>query len=262
MFYTHHFLLDKNKFMKFKFLKIFFLFGFICFFSLKVYAIDSEETFLRAGDFYSNKKYKQALDLYESIDRKGPVIFYNIGNCKFRLEQYFDALVYYNRAKNGASFDLLNSIKYNINIVNSKLGVFEKEKFWQTLEDNINLHSIFKLQVLFLIFWFIFFILYIFLKKLRVVFLSINFIFIIVFGFFVLIKYRIEKYPAAISRKSITVYLGPSETYHKLIDISKAQKVQVKAKERVNFKKECKDWFKIKYNGITGWVLASDLEII
>ena len=238
-------------------LKKIYLFTFVCIFSLNVYAIDSEETFLKASDSYNNKKYAQALDLYKSIDKKGPVIFYNIGNCEFELGKYFDALVFYSRAKKNASLDLLNAINHNISVASYKLGVpgqeaSKIETFWQKLEDYVNLFSMFKLQVLFLILWFLFFIIYIFLKKLRAFFITINIIFIIIFGFFVFVKYGLEKYQFALVKSKTAVYLGPSENYHKISDISVVQRVQIRACESVKIKKEYRDWYKIKYNGGVG----------
>lgn len=244
----------KNKFLKLKFL--FILFGFVCFFSFNACAIDSEETFLKANDFYNNNKYKEALNLYRSIpaDIKGPIILYNIGNCEFRLGKYFDALISYSRAKKNASFELLNNINHNICIVDYKLGISKTETFWQKIVDIINLFSLFNLQILFIFFWFVFFILYLFLKKFRSVFLAINIFIVFIFGLFVFVKYRLEKYPLAISKSAAGVFYGPNANYHKLSDIAIAERVEVK--------KVYKDWCKIKYNGIAGWILASNLEII
>lgn len=244
----------KNNFLKLNFL--FVLFGLNFFLSFNAHASDFEETFLKANDFYINKKYKEALDLYKSmpIDNKGSVIFYNIGNCEFKLGKYFDALINYSRAKKNASFGMLKNINKNISMVDCKLGRDKSESFWQKFSDFINIFSLFKLQILFIFFWFLFFISYIFLKKLRFVFLIINMFFIFIFGFFVFVKYRLEIYPIAISKSCVGVFYGPNASYHKLSDITIAERVEVK--------KTYKNWCKIKYNGITGWVLASDIEII
>jgi hypothetical protein len=244
----------KNEFCKNKILKLFFLFCLTCFFSFNVFAVDFEETFLKANDFYNNKKYKEALDLYKSMGCKGPVTLYNIGNCEFRLGKYLEALINWSKAKKNSSFDLLNSINHNIYLANYRLGISKVETIWQRFVDIINLFPLFKLQVLFLFFWFLFFISYIFLRKLRFIFLIINMFFILVFGLFVFVKYRLEKYPVAISKSAAGLFYGPSENYHKVSDISVAEKVEVK--------KVYKSWCKIKYNGITGWVLSSNLEII
>ncbi|MFC1842585.1 hypothetical protein ACFLYU_02930, partial [Candidatus Dependentiae bacterium] len=47
--------------------------------------VNSRESFLQANNLqannlYGKEKYKEALDLYKSIGKKGPVTFYNMGN--------------------------------------------------------------------------------------------------------------------------------------------------------------------------------------
>ena len=56
----------------------------------------------RANDFYLNKKYQQAIDIYENLISQGAkngYLYYNLGNAHFRLNHLGAAIFNYSRAK-------------------------------------------------------------------------------------------------------------------------------------------------------------------
>lgn len=222
---------------------------FICFISFNFFinnliAKNEEETFLMANDLYVNKKYKEALDLYLSIDKKGPIIFYNIGNCEFRLNNNINALIYWNKAKENSNFGLLSSINNNIDIVNEKLGI-GKEALKDRIVDFVNIFSLFSLQIYFIIFWLLLFAMFVFLKKFRLFFLTLNITIVFVFGTLVFIKYGCKLYPKVIAKSKVEIFSGENENYHKLLEVQAGNKLLLK---------KIKDnWYKVKYKGVTGW---------
>lgn len=74
----------------------------VCFFSVNAFAQSVNTLFLQANNFYENKEYRKALDVYESlVDDHGVVsadIYYNIANCYFKIDDLAYALLFYKRA--------------------------------------------------------------------------------------------------------------------------------------------------------------------
>lgn len=233
--------------IKFLLFSAFFIFT-ICF------ASKNEEAFLGANKLYSEKKYKEALNLYKSIEKKGPVTFYNMGNCEFKLENHVGAIICWHKAKKFASYPMLSDIRYNIELGYEKLGISQDKNSWQEVKDYINLFSLFSLQTMFLFFWFLFFGFFIFLKKLRVVFLTTTLLVNLVLASVLSVKYNSRNYPTAIAKSTVEVFVGPNEQYHQVGKISAVDKVVVQ--------KIDKKWYKVNRNGVAGWVLSDKLEII
>ena len=50
-----------------------------------VFSVNYREQFLQANEFYKDGKVEEALSLYEGIPNKGGVVFYNLGNCAYKL---------------------------------------------------------------------------------------------------------------------------------------------------------------------------------
>jgi len=62
---------------------------------------DADATFTRANADYAAKRYKSAIDQYESLVKSGqwnPTLFYNLGNAYFRVEDLGRAILNYERA--------------------------------------------------------------------------------------------------------------------------------------------------------------------
>lgn len=78
-----------------------------------------QDKFADANGNYWNKEYKQAetgyLNLVERYNIHDPVVFYNLGNCNFELQQYGWAVLYYKRALESAPAESLQrKIKENL----------------------------------------------------------------------------------------------------------------------------------------------------
>jgi tetratricopeptide (TPR) repeat protein len=63
---------------------------------------ERERLFVKANAYYSSEQYSLALDLYEEIAETGWVsfeLYYNMGNCYYRLGQTGQAIRYWEKAK-------------------------------------------------------------------------------------------------------------------------------------------------------------------
>jgi len=91
-------------------------------------ADSSQARFDRANQLYEEGNYTDALNIYREIEKQGGEtniyshwkLFYNIGNCYYKLNQPVRAKIYYLRAERLKPFE--NSIKKNIDIVNKRLS--------------------------------------------------------------------------------------------------------------------------------------------
>lgn len=83
---------------------------------------DNRELFNTAADFYASEKYQKAANTYEKILKNGfesPELFYNLGNCYYRLNNYPEAVYYYEKAKLLSPAD--EDILHNLSLAESKI---------------------------------------------------------------------------------------------------------------------------------------------
>ena len=93
-----------------------------------VKAQDIKSTFETANTLYKNKQYDLAETRYLEViknDKKNVTALYNLGNTYFHLNQYANAILYYEKAKKLAPTD--KNIEHNLKLVNNK--VFTKMEF-------------------------------------------------------------------------------------------------------------------------------------
>jgi len=236
-------------------MKAFFITSFLCscFFC---FARDVEESFLKANREYQNKNYEKALELYQSIEKKGPATWCNMGNCSFKLKKYVDALVCWRRAKKNVSRVELIDLNKNIAAVDQLLGRAPKAGSLEFFLDNLlGRFSLFSFQFIFLFFWLSLFGFLFFLKKRKAIFLSVLIPLNFVFGFGLFAKYRLHSCSQAIViDRTASLFVGPDEKYLVVCKPNFADEV------RVIDQKE--NWCKVKVNGLSGWMLADNLAII
>lgn len=89
--------------------------------SLPAFAKNDFEDFQKANDFYSEKEYNSAIDLYESIilgGGKSAELFYNLGNAYFRTGKIGCAILNYEKALRISPDD--EDIKYNLKVASAR----------------------------------------------------------------------------------------------------------------------------------------------
>ena len=72
-----------------------------------------------AGEAYAQGRYQEAFDGYKSIydkDLESAMLYYNLGNCAFRLQLYAQAIIWFERAKLLDPRDV--DILYNLEMAN------------------------------------------------------------------------------------------------------------------------------------------------
>lgn len=239
----------------------------------RLFALDSltnGQYFQQATENYQQENYQQALANYmEIVDNgnQGAVLFYNIGNCYFKLNEKAESLLWYERA---LRLDPSNEdIKHNIYYVNQalidKIDAMPElffTRWWNNLSQSMTSNGWAVSSIVFLFLFCMFFLL-VFISRRRWL-RSTSMLFSILFFLFFLStilfsrkeQMRYVKNPEAIIMQSVAIAKStPTASGADLFVIHEGLKVKIA--DRVG------EWYEIKLpNGEKGWLEASDLEII
>jgi len=219
------------------------------------YSITNKESFLRAHELYNAKEYAQALAIYQSLDNKTAAIFYNMGNCAYKLGQYTDARIYWKRAARNASPTQRADIAHNIQALDQKIGIEHPESNGLLCRGLLYTHSVslLFLQLLFLFCWFAFFI---FMRRVKKYFLLFLFIIInSILGAIILYRYAHACSSVGIVTASqITVHAGPDSSYHTVGTMSAPAECVIKQAQG--------DWYKVKSGILVGWIKKDVCELV
>jgi tetratricopeptide (TPR) repeat protein len=105
-----------------------------------------EQLFRRANEFYKNKDFKKAAELYESVEKQGltsAALYYNLGNSYFRIGNTPKAILNYERAKKLSPDD--EDLQYNLKIANlsvtDKIEPLPELEFSHFIKSFVNTYS-------------------------------------------------------------------------------------------------------------------------
>jgi len=225
-------------------------------------ASDLENIFQEAVTAFENNEYEISLNLFLSIeneDIQNPDLFYNIGNCYFRLNKFGKAILYYKRA---LKYDPTHkaskrNLEFVLTFTQDKQIEDEPDlisSLWLKLRNSISLNMA-AVIVLCLFIINIILIMLITTKfrnrdKTSLVFtLTIALIFLIFFSAVSLIKWRnfTSDTEAVLISTSAIGYSGPSEEFTRVFTIHEGMVFEVEKTEA--------EWSLIKLpNGLGGWI--------
>jgi len=217
-----------------------------------------EEFFLRANKYCEQHDWSQALTLYKSINQKGSLVWYNMGNCCYHLKNYTEALIYWKRAEQGASYTVYVQSKQNQHILARQLNrvvpvVWIRQLYELFVYNLLGIPLLF-LQILFLLCWSLFFFLKRYWSK---TFFSAALIMMMLSGLVgtgIVVKYKQMNKIGIIITDSAKIFAGPSQEYHVLDVLNYIDQVTIQ-----NVKP---DWYKVKYATGVGWVVADVIQVV
>lgn len=222
------------------------------------------ERFARASEEYKQMHYQDAYKLYHEISRPTPQVYFNMGNCAFKLNQYGRALWHWRQAEErwgiGGREDLYN----NVRLVQDKLGMKAAKKDQENPLKKVGARAagiiqaipLLGLQLLFLFFWTLLFVFVRRLVKQKRPFL----VAFLTSGMFVmggLLLYRhihAMHLRAIVIERQVTVYSGPSTTYQQVGVLTEGQEILID--------KQLQDFLKIRTKGQFGWIARSAVGVI
>ncbi|MFO7890716.1 MAG: tetratricopeptide repeat protein [bacterium] len=258
-----------NKMKKYKiFVSIAVLF--IMLTSAVVNAQDETELFQKGNQLYREGEFLKAVDCYLEIYEQGYEsghLYYNIGNCYYKLHKIGKAVLFYERAKKLMPRD--EDLQFNLKLVN--LSVVDKIEplpaFFLFRLFNGFFHLVPKPFLVWIVAaLYLFFIFFLIIRNLsqneslRRLYLRIIIIFLVllvVFGFslFKQITDETKQDQAVIMAGEVDIKSAPSETATTLFSLHEGTKVHID--------KESGDWYEIVLaDGKVGWVEKEILEKI
>lgn len=226
-------------------------------FVLQLSAETPRSFFKKAAIAYRVADFEKAAQLYDSIKHKGPGVWFNLGNCRYALKQYPNAIVSWKRAQRGASLDMLHTIDHNLRAGYNKLGIpMEQSRIASLLDWGAHRLHPFMLQILFLIGWYFLWLLIIYKRKMRLVgfYFGLISFFLVLFGSVLLMQYTHYLYKKAVVVKKASLLAGPHEQYDVLKELPIMHDVQIRD--------EREGWYKVATQDQTGWISADVVETV
>lgn len=255
---------SKQSFLKFFIIAAFFVFSLSC---INLPAEDSlRQGFAEANQLYEAGKYEEALGKYRQLEESVShwKLFYNMGNCFYKLNRFVQAKIYYLRAERLKPFD--ESIQKNIEIVNKQFSdeiLQEKPDFIakvvKKIETAISLNFVSVVLVIAIVILNLFIFLLIKKRKSRLLIYGVSFSLIIAILLFSYHVYRVKKQnlrdTAVIIQPDSTLRSGPGDTNTILFKVNPGIKVKIIDKSR--------DWVQVTASKeIAGWIEENNIERI
>lgn len=225
-----------------------------------------QERFDRAGRLYEEGRYSEALTVYSALESgtKNWKIYYDMGNCHYKLRQFLDAKVCYLKARKYRPLD--SAIERNILIVSREFKdalPAEKPDFvsrtLERLEATLTLDATF--LTLFLLILILNLCLFLILKKggnKTILYgLSFSLILCLLFSGYLLnrISRQGETKTAVIAGENSTLRSGPGESNTILFKVNPGLEVRIIDGSR--------NWYQVSASQqIAGWIEESRLKLI
>lgn len=237
---------------------------------LPMFADNLSDIFQQANQAYRSEKYQEAADLYRKILSQGyesAELYFNLGNCFYRLGEIGRSVLYYEKARRLNPHD--PDIRYNLELANLKVmdriempPRFFLFDWWDAVKTYYSVPQltrlliiIFALTILFLIAW-----LYLKRDRVRRLMLSASLLLglVTIFCAYILvirIREQKEHREAIVLSPSVTVLSAPDENSTDMFILHEGVKVHLDEQRDV--------WVKISLpDGKTGWMKSDVLGII
>lgn len=252
----------KKRLLLFPILLVFF----ITLTSIRLSPDSFQESFNQANQLYEEGNYSEALSIYQNIEKEGVHwrLFYNIGNCYYKVNEFVRAKIYYLRAERLNPFE--SSIQKNIKIVNKLFSdkiPAEKPDFLTRvalrIESIISLNVVSALLLVSVIILNIF--IFVLLKggKSRFILYGVSFSLVITLLIFSYNIYRTGKEnlrnTAVIVKEDTNLRSGPGENNTILFKVNPGLKVKIIEQSR--------NWLQVSASSqVAGWLERDRLERI
>lgn len=238
--------------------------------AIPLLAQDPLSLFQQANQAYQQQNFKMAAELYQQIISQGyesKEIYYNLGNCYYRLNQVGQSVLYYEKALKRDPHDA--DVRYNLELVNLKvidrieipprLFLFE---FWDDLKNFYSLAQLTRLVVLLFAITILLIILWLFVKPywLRRWLISLVAVvgFLTIFWSYILVTQShkfTEQRQAVVLVSSVTVRSAPDDSSTDVFILHEGVKVHLDELRS--------EWVKISLaDGKSGWLRVENLAII
>lgn len=211
------------------------------------WATTSQEIFLQANQLVHNGDYAQALQMYDSVDHKSGMIWYNMGNCYFYQKEHIKAIWAWLKACKIGSKTVVANSRYNIAVAQNLLDIKAQAGYYPKVD-------FFLWQIIALFINYALFLFLIKMAKNRKKLLLL--IFLMEIGILGTTFWYVKelKMEYAVVQNKADIRAGPAQNYHKLDHLQQGQIVKLL--------KACPMWIYVKDEQRQGWCSSDDLLII
>ena len=229
-----------------------------------------DEVFQNALNEYETKNYENALRDFLSVENEDLInadLYYNIGNCYFRLNQIGKSILYYKKALKIESdhASARKNLEFALTLTKDKQEIGSEDvirSFWEKLFDSlsINLLAVIAIMIFGLIILLTCFMIVYYRNRERTVPIFITTVlifFLLIFLLLGFLKWRTYHFQneGVILTPSAIGYSGPSEDFTRVFTIHEGMIFEIEREED--------NWSLIKLpNGLGGWVHKEDFELI
>lgn len=219
---------------------------------------NNEELFLQGNQAYVQGDFLQAINLYNAIENKGAIVWYNLGNSWYRIENYVQALLCWAKANKYGAAAIRSAVAHNAQRAHEHLGITDDRTPLQfigaKIESALMRIPVFVLQVLFLTALYVFVFCYIFLGRKQNVLLL--FLLMVFLGFLLLFVMHVNnRQHALIVQPKTTIYAGMDKQFSQVGTLNAGQEI-ILLEQKEN------GWSKIACGLVRGWVNSESLETI
>ena len=223
----------------------------------------------QANKRYENSEYQAALDIYKKIeaDYRSPVLFYNMGNCYFKLGDIPSAILYYERSLkyDPENENTLANLEQARKLITDNIQAVPEtalSQWWKNFSMNRSINFWAHLSIYLMFAGFLVLILAVvrtpyFIKRFSA-FLGVLLILSAIVTFFLArsVKNAIENDNyAVVFTSKVDVMSEPRDNGSRLFVIHDGLKVEIVG--------ENTDWYEIKLaNGAIGWIKKEDVRVI
>lgn len=214
-----------------------------------------QELFLQANAAYNAHDYDAALELYTKIPHKGPVVWYNMGNCAFQLKRYPYAYLYWKKSQQDGSWRLIQDAEHNIQILkhgSCPESISLSARVTGVMDGWVHWSSLWWLQISLLLIWCLFWWLYVY----GVPHFLQGLVLLLVCCCGIALK---GKYTDAtlqhgiIVRPQAAIYAAPDTTFCCIAQLDEMAEVIIESENR--------NWYKISYKNQVGWIPADSIVV-
>lgn len=229
-----------------------------------------DEVFQNALHEYEIKNYENALKDFLSVENEGLInadLFYNIGNCYFRLHQIGRSILYYKKALKIESdhASARKNLEFALTLTKDKQEIGSEDvirSFWEKLFDSlsINLLAVIAIMIFGIIILLTCFMIIHYRNRERTVPIFITTVlifFLLIFLLLGFLKWRAYHFlnEGVILTPSAIGYSGPSEDFTRVFTIHEGMIFEIEREEG--------NWSLVKLpNGLGGWVHKEAFELI
>ena len=221
------------------------------------------ERFVEAGEQYKQGHYQEAYRMYQEISKPTPRVYFNLGNCAFKLNQNGRALWHWKQAEERWGLFDREDLDNNITLIREKLTVSMEKKakkplpiLFNKMQSCVHGFPLLALQFIFLILWTL---LFVYAKKLlkrkRRSLVALLGVCVFISGGLLLYRHiHATRLRGIVIESKAILYSGPSTTYQQIGFLPEGL--------TVNIERQRQDFYKIRTKGQFGWVAHKDLGIV